>query len=327
MKYPGATASGDIRKNMAEAKTVIIYHKNCDDGFGAAYAAWLKYKDAAIYMPINYGDKYDVGSLAGKDIIIADFSFSPEVTLGTLARVGKSVTILDHHKSSMDEWANDSKTKSIAIRSPDELFYRDPSSNVSVFFSMVKSGALLAWEYFHPEKHVPKLISHISDADLFQFKDPETKSFKMYLRSLKMGFEEWEAVDLRSSNKEGHANMCDTGSHIRSYYDGLVNKQVNSRKVKEITLTVEVPEGTFTWKGLSANASLAFGTDLGNQLANKSGSFGLIWETDGTTCFCSIRSVEGFNCIPIAQKYGGGGHPRASGFSMLLTEMQKLLTE
>jgi len=30
---------------------VIIYHADCPDGFGAAYAAWKKFGDKASYLP------------------------------------------------------------------------------------------------------------------------------------------------------------------------------------------------------------------------------------------------------------------------------------
>jgi hypothetical protein len=31
--------------------TVVIYHADCRDGFGAAYAAWKKFGDNASYIP------------------------------------------------------------------------------------------------------------------------------------------------------------------------------------------------------------------------------------------------------------------------------------
>ena len=30
---------------------VIIYHTDCRDGFGAAWAAWKKFGDSATYIP------------------------------------------------------------------------------------------------------------------------------------------------------------------------------------------------------------------------------------------------------------------------------------
>lgn len=34
---------------------IVIYHDHCTDGFGAAYAAWLKLGDAAQFKPMSYG--------------------------------------------------------------------------------------------------------------------------------------------------------------------------------------------------------------------------------------------------------------------------------
>lgn len=37
-------------------KTYVLYHAHCADGFGAAYAAWLKLGNDAQYVPVKYGD-------------------------------------------------------------------------------------------------------------------------------------------------------------------------------------------------------------------------------------------------------------------------------
>ena len=36
----------------------VIYHADCIDGFGAAYAAWRKFGDAARYLPMHHGDPW-----------------------------------------------------------------------------------------------------------------------------------------------------------------------------------------------------------------------------------------------------------------------------
>ena len=36
-------------------KPLVIYHANCADGFGAAFAAWLKFGDEAEYQAAQYG--------------------------------------------------------------------------------------------------------------------------------------------------------------------------------------------------------------------------------------------------------------------------------
>ena len=34
-----------------EKNSIVIYHKNCFDGYGAAWAAYKKYGNDAIYIP------------------------------------------------------------------------------------------------------------------------------------------------------------------------------------------------------------------------------------------------------------------------------------
>lgn len=83
-------------------KPLVIYHANCTDGFGAAFAAWLKLGDEAEYLPMKYGvdllTTYK-GSLIAREIYILDFSFSRE-TMGWLFDHAKHVVWLDHHLTS-----------------------------------------------------------------------------------------------------------------------------------------------------------------------------------------------------------------------------------
>ena len=56
-----------------------------------------------------------------------------------------------------------------------------------------KSGALLAWEYFHPGTDVPMLIQHIDDRDRWQFKLDGSKELHAYLASLRpWSFGDWK---------------------------------------------------------------------------------------------------------------------------------------
>ena len=55
-----------------------------------------------------------------------------------------------------------------------------------------RSGAMLAWEYFHPDKPAPMLIMHIDDRDRWQFKLAGSKEFNAALRSYEpWSFEQW----------------------------------------------------------------------------------------------------------------------------------------
>ena len=58
-------------------KPLVIYHANCTDGFGAAFAAWLKFGDEAEYRACHYGQEcfQDGETVHNREVYILDFSF------------------------------------------------------------------------------------------------------------------------------------------------------------------------------------------------------------------------------------------------------------
>jgi len=84
---------------LTENKPVtVIYHADCIDGFGAAYAAWCQFGDIANYYPIHHGQPWETAKIAGHQVFILDFSFPPNV-LESMAGMAISVTQIDHHVS------------------------------------------------------------------------------------------------------------------------------------------------------------------------------------------------------------------------------------
>ena len=51
--------------------SLVVYHGHCPDGFGAAYAAWLRLGESAEYVPAEYGS-YPVLNVTGLDVYILD---------------------------------------------------------------------------------------------------------------------------------------------------------------------------------------------------------------------------------------------------------------
>lgn len=80
---------------------IMIYHANCADGFGAAWAAWMKWGDAVEYVPCAYGQPVPSG-LAGKHVLIGDFSFKRDV-MEAIAAEAASIIVLDHHETAEAE--------------------------------------------------------------------------------------------------------------------------------------------------------------------------------------------------------------------------------
>lgn len=75
--------------------------------------------------------------------------------------------------------------------------------------------------------------------------------------------------------------------------------------------------------GLAANCPPHLQSDVGHELANQSGTFGLLWCIDkDNRCKCSLRSNGDYDVSAIAKAFGGGGHRNAAGFQV---DIQTLL--
>ena len=76
---------------------VVIYHGNCSDGFGAAWAAWKKFGDSAQYFAVKHNSSPPDG-LVGKEVYLVDFVYSEKET-EKIIKENKTVTAIDHHIS------------------------------------------------------------------------------------------------------------------------------------------------------------------------------------------------------------------------------------
>ena len=74
--------------------------------------------------------------------------------------------------------------------------------------------------------------------------------------------------------------------------------------------------------GLSANCPPHLASDVGHELANQSGTFGLLWYINHEgKCLCSLRSNGDYDVSAIAKAFGGGGHRNAAGFETSITTL------
>lgn len=270
--------------------TIILYHGGgCLDGFGAAYAAWLKFQDEAEYIPVHYGNKPP--EVNGKDVYILDFSY-PRDTLLQMAAKARTMTVLDHHKTAEED------LRGITFAT----------------FDMAKSGCILAWEHFHNGKEIPLSLRYIQDRDLWKFEYPGTKAFCEGLRNnVDFNFEKWDKVakDLREVRR-----IAVTGEMLLRIFDREIENLLPI--AYEVIINGE--------KGLAVNANAKYASELGNRLAQKSGTFGVVWYYDGSTgkANYSLRSIGDYDVSAVAKQFGGGGHKNAAGFSADATELMPI---
>ncbi len=314
------------------APITVFYHADCLDGFGAAYCAWRRFGDAAVYRAMHHGEDWDINDIVGHVVYILDFSFAPQ-KLQAMAELAISVDQIDHHASALQAcagWLHPDRGAPIE--------FDHPSLPLRLFFDMSKSGVRLSWEHFNPEQDLPLALAHIEDIDLWHFRLPGTREFCRALRLLPFEFPAWDALvkECADANAPHYQEMLGKGEAIETFFSLEIERLTSSRLLCTARLRGEavdtlqavrhgqevIGDGERSWlalRGLAINASALFASELGNRLAEKSGSFGLIWQlaNDGEAKV-SLRSRGEFDVAAIASRYGGGGHRNAAGFRLPL---------
>lgn len=320
-------------------KPLVIYHASCADGFGAAFAAWLKLGDEAEYVAKRYGEvknANDLPCVKEREVYILDFSFDLG-TMETLMILADKVIWLDHHKTAFEMWCDDGERNFHQSFGGVKDHYVTLDNN--------KCGAMLAWEYFHPDIEVPMLIKHIDDYDRWQFKLDGTKEFNKALWSYApWTFEQWRKIDFAFAIDEAtqprYRQFIAEGAAILRAHDQNVESVVKgaARACKLLHIkeqdaswyaTHEHWEAEFDVNavGLAANCPPHLTSDVGHELANQSGTFGLCWtlNKDKPVANCSLRSNGDYDVSAIAKAFGGGGHRNAAGFEVPIETLLRWL--
>lgn len=292
-------------------KPLIIYHANCADGFGAAFAAWNKFGNEAEYVPMQYDRikteedaKKLLPDMTERDVYILDFSFPAQV-MTYIINVAGYLTWLDHHKSAFEMWAPPNQ----------QDYFWEESNEATIILDNTKSGAMLAYEHFHGTNHYPALFTYIDDYDRWVFKYADTKPFNKALWSLApWTFEQWNELAHRSTTEL--EPFVDMGRAFLRDHSARVSKHIEHSRMCVI-------DGK---PGLAINAPGYVSSDAGHELAVQSGTYGMTYTIDeGLHVRCSLRSEGEYDVTCLAKVYGGGGHKNAAGFTCTIEQLMEIL--
>ena len=262
---------------------VILYHGKCPDGFGGAYAAWKKFGNAATYIPVDHGDAPPEG-LDGREVYLVDFCYETAEQMDALAESTKHLVVLDHHESA----------KELVVRAPEHVYDKE------------RSGATIAWSYFHSETPLPRLMTYLEDGDLYRYSLPETRDIFSYLLVLPFEFIAWDKLASRLENNAERAEVLKKAGAYTEFFEALA--QTSIERAKKVRF--EGHEIYF----VATHPSMTMKSYVGNQLYKKLPPFALVVTAHPNGFGVSIRGDGSINVSEIAEKYGGGGHPNASGF-------------
>lgn len=311
---------------MTRHEHVVYYHANCADGFGAAFAAWVKLGVQAEYVACNYGEAPPaLEQCTDRHVHVLDFSFPPQV-MDALRSRAASVTWLDHHKTAFEALGLDVNTP-----------YVERGQNYIYSLDNGRSGALIAWQHYHPSYDVPELILCIDDRDRWQFKLPNSRAVNAALWSeAPWSFEQWLGYTHMVHNNalaglvmKGEVLLKNQAAQVQQLLSGVQP----CRLIPPLITSAESYRDPWVWSadnvchapGMALNSPLHI-SELGHEVAKLSGTYGLIWSVgEAGRVRCSLRSEGDYDVSRLARLFGGGGHRNAAGFELSLGRLMEFL--
>ncbi len=299
-------------------KPLCIYHSNCADGFTAAWAV-RQAMDADFHPGVHDKPPPDV---TGRDVILVDFSYKADVLL-QMQLVANSILVLDHHKTAEAELqANpltaDDQLTVVRIEGFDadadptwshfrgwvELDKAEGIRKAMIYalFDMERSGAGIAWDFFHPGKARPALIDHVEDRDLWRFALHGTREIQAAVFSHPYRFEVWDQLMQAPT--------------FELYQQGLCIERKHHKDVAELVAVAKRRMTIGHYDVPVASLPYTLASDAGHLMAQGE-SFAACYYDKAAGRVFSLRSTDdGIDVSEVAKLYGGGGHARAAGFTV-----------
>jgi oligoribonuclease NrnB/cAMP/cGMP phosphodiesterase (DHH superfamily) len=256
-------------------KKLVLFHANCNDGFGAAWVAHRVFGSDAKYKPVQYGDP-PPRNVAGREVYILDFSYRRDVLLELKEQAGW-LLVLDHHVTAQQD-----------LEGLD--FAR---------FDLERSGATIAWRHFFPDDPCPWLLEYIEDKDLWRWQLDHSEEVSAGLQSYPRNFQTWNEIVERGADY-----LIAEGKPIVRYKKRLVEAAASRIRMIEMD-GYRVPCVT----------SCLLQSEIGSRLAKKHPFVAIKFEIEGRRVWSlRSHTGSGVDVGKIATKHGGGGHKHAAGF-------------
>ena len=304
-------------------RTICIYHGNCADGFTAAWAVRKALSDNVEFVPGVYGEAPP--DVTGADVIMVDFSYKRPV-IHEMARSARTILILDHHKTAQAELAGLPPPVGLGPTgpAPSDWGFTDVASGyhpgvmednaracnapaaLHAIFDMDRSGAQIAWDFFHPGQPRPKLVDYVADRDLWRFDLPRSREVAAWVFSTDYTFGKWSGLSARIEDDQEWPGIVAEGAAIERKHFKDIHELLKVTRREMVIGGHRVPV---------ANLPYTMASDAAGAMAEDAPFAACYFDRSDARVF-SLRSRRegGMDVAEIAASYGGGGHRNAAGF-------------
>ncbi len=275
---------GNAKKSPKQI--AVLYHADCSDGFGAAWSAWKKLGNQALYIAVPPNNRVVPEAARGKDIYTLDYMF-PREAVSQARKEIHSLTVIDHH-----------------------ITNKEASEQADArLFDVAHSGAVLAWKFFHPKHPIPKLLKYIEDYDLWRFRFKNTRAVGEALSLYDMNFKVWDAI-VQDFEKGREKKYAEEGTVLLRSMERRVGRLIGFGEKRTF-------EG---YQALVVNSPF-YVSEIGHSIVKHGTPVAVLWSHREGKVVVSLRSDgKTVNVAELAERYGGGGHPAAAGFSFEVKE-------
>lgn len=286
---------------------VVIYHKGCADGEASALCVYAINKEKDIkYIPMYHVKELPedlIKDLTGKNVLIVDFSFPKDIML-KLKEICKDVLLIDHHKTAYDDLKDLDFCKFDLTHSAAYLVYKYCNENVDddhvpLYIKYVEDRDLWAWKYRERSEPMYQGILHM--------KDTGQKNFKHLLKYLESDDEVNKVIEVgikvMDENKKYIENVVKNVK--KTMFEGKIimlqplTKPHMISEISEHLYTNNNVDYTVCWFGHKDNKYL--------------GRISLQPFVNHKYVLSFRTNNNDVNVSEVAKKFGGGGHPKASG--------------
>ena len=315
---------------------ICVYHHRCSDGEMAAGIFRRNFPNSTFFgwrHEIKEENIIEIKKLINESPIKVQIYFldvcpSFEFIL-EIKDIIDSLFIIDHHKAACEKFIEDIKKHPIElgyfeIKSKDytlEVNKNKETMNFKMIYDVSKSGCQLTWNYFYDTDYHPS-VDYIGSRDIYDWgnenTEPFTTGYQIYF-GLSNNMTSIERLDLYelilSSDDNVISEVIELGKPIINDYKkecltllSLVELTRDTDKFgKEISI-VEIP--------MTKYHLIKYILELVQKEFPSYDVLKLIFTRDNKMIY-SLRSIrEDVRVDHLAQKYGGNGHPAASGYNV-----------
>lgn len=269
-----------------DPRPLVLYHDQCMDGLVAAWIAWRRFFERADYEAARYGQSPP--DCKGRVVYVLDFSYPP-AQLTQMADEAHRVVVLDHHETAIARFAN-----------------WVPRTDVELHFDINKSGASLTSEYFNATARI-WIVDYVEDRDLWKFQLPHSREVNALLAAACMGMELIDSFrELNEIRGMSMKQVVQQGVGARLQVEAYARQAALGARHVTFAGYPNIP---------CVNIARPMNSDVLHELA-KDTLFAVGWYQDGDNAVFSMRSENRFNVATLAERFGGGGHPGAAGFTI-----------